>query len=72
MTTDVEINKKSAGPEGATAVPDQKTPSGGAKILMSPFMLEDYVDAVIVHTAINDPDNAEPIPWAQIKEQLGL
>ena len=72
MTTDVEINKKSAGPEGATAVQDRTTPSGGSKILMSPFMLEDYVDAVMAHTAMNDPENREPIPWERLKEQLGL
>jgi hypothetical protein len=69
----IEISQKSAGPEGATLVTEQPSlPRVGVKITLVPFMLEDYLDAVLAKAALQDPDNAERIPWEQVKEKLGL
>ena len=66
----VEITRKSAGPEGASIAPEQvPAPS---KVRLAPFMLEDYLDAVEAHAALEDPENSQHIPWEQLREQLGL
>jgi hypothetical protein len=67
----LEITRKSAGPEGSTIAPEQQAPLAG-KILLAPFMLEDYVDALEAHAALEDPENSQRIPWEQLRDKLGL
>ena len=64
-----------AGPEGAAVSADQPSPPRplvSFKVHLTTFMLEDYVDAVEAQAALNDPDNAERVPWEQLKGRLGL
>jgi len=73
----LEITRKFAGPEGSSIAPEHrlepKSPTTSpAKILLTPFMLEDYLDSVEAHTALQDPENAQRLPWAQLREELGL
>lgn len=69
-TVAVEIKRK-FGPEGASIAPEQRARSG-LKIRLVPFMLEDYIDSIEAHAALEDPENSQRIPWEQLKEQLGL
>ncbi len=34
--------------------------------------LENAADLEEIHSALSDPDNAEPIPWERLKVELGL
>ena len=42
------------------------------KVLVTSFMLEDYLDAIEARMALRDPENAERISWEQLKGKLGL
>jgi hypothetical protein len=75
----LEITKKFAGAEGSSIVTgprDLEEPQGPAespaKIRLTTFMLEDYIDSVEAHAALQDPENAQRLPWAQLREELGL
>lgn len=68
MSTEVEIQVKSTGPGGMTAAVEV----GGWKLVLDPFMLEDYLDAVEARAALADPENTERIPWEDLKGKLGL
>jgi hypothetical protein len=68
----VEIKPKSAGPEGMTPAAGPIISGNVAKVLIAGFVLEDYVDSIIAHQALNDPENSERIPWEKLKSQLGL
>ncbi len=74
MSPTTEITRKSAGPEGAAISADQPPapPWASFKVHLTSFMLEDYVDAVEARAALNDPDNAERVPWEQLRGHLGL
>ena len=74
MSPTIEITRKSVGPEGASLSGDQPpVPAPTSfKVHLTGFMLEDYVDAVEARAALNDPDNAERVPWEQVRERLGL
>ena len=43
-----------------------------AKVQLTSFMLEDYLDAIDAKMALRDPENAERIQWEQLKGELGL
>lgn len=69
----VEIKQKSVGPEGAVVLQGE---AGlfrkRLKIQLISFMLDDYIDSIAAKQALADPDNAERVPWEQLKERLGL
>ena len=66
---DVEL--KSAAPSGVSTVADR--PYRRALVVRIPnFMLEDVVDAAEARAALANPENASPVPWNTLKEQLGL
>jgi hypothetical protein len=69
MSTEVEV-KFPAGPERA---PDATArPSRPLYVYFADFMLEDYIDAVQARASLEDPANAERVPWDQLKERLEL
>jgi hypothetical protein len=71
MGTIPEIKPKSAGPVGVSASPESSV-AGRGKVVVSTFMLEDYLDSIEAKLALNDPDNSERVRWEQLKERLGL
>jgi hypothetical protein len=78
-TPTVEIKQKSAGPEGTTEAPGPAavlaqpvTITSGFKVVLVPFILEDYLDAIEARAALEDPENREHIPWEQLRDKLGL
>ena len=72
MSSTIDV-KHPAGPEGAALPPDALSrPSGSVRFYFANFMLEDYIDAAEARAALEDPANAERVPWEQLKERLGL
>jgi hypothetical protein len=68
----VQIKPKFAGVEGASVVGAEHV-RVGLKVLLVPFMLEDYLDAIDAKAALADAENSEPrVPWSTLKDQLGL
>jgi hypothetical protein len=73
----IGIGLKSAAPAGVHA----DSPAGVSKVrsayrirfarFMEPEILEDVVDLIRARRALADPSN-QPIPWEQIKRDLGL
>lgn len=43
-----------------------------SKVILTDFMLEDYLDAIEAKMALLDPENAERVEWEQLKGELGL
>jgi hypothetical protein len=74
----LEITRKFAGAEGSSIVPEHGVRAETdfrrleSKILLVPFMLEDYIDSVEAHAALTDPENSQSVPWKQLREELGL
>jgi hypothetical protein len=72
-TKTVEIKPKAAGPAGSTEAIGQSRPAlAGFKVRISPFMLEDHIDAIAAKAALADPENREHVNWEELKARLGL
>jgi hypothetical protein len=74
MTTDtLAVDRTSAATSGDSIVVEHSVvQQRSLTLFVRNFMLEDVVDAAMAKTLLAAPENRDRIPWAEVKQKLGL